>query len=112
MTATKIYNELENVPGITVLACMAHIRRKFVDVQKSNPLAGEAVRYITTLYTLEENLKAADATADEIRTERQRLAVPVLKGLEAWMQTALLTCTPKDPLAVARVAAAQAAIEE
>lgn len=97
----KVYNEFENVPGITVLACMAHIRRKFVDAQKSNPLAGEAVRYIAALYTLEENLKAAGATADEIRAERQRLAVPVLKGLEVWMQTALLTCTPKEPLAIA-----------
>lgn len=80
---------------------MAHIRRKFVDAQKSNPLAGEAVKYIATLYTLEENLKAAGASADEIRSERQRLALPLLNGLEVWMQTALLTCTPKEPLAVA-----------
>lgn len=97
----KVYDVFENAPGITVLACMAHIRRKFVDAQKSNPLACEAVKYIATLYTLEENLKAAGATADEIRSERQRLAVPVLKGLEVWMQTALLTCTPKEPLAAA-----------
>lgn len=97
----KVYNEFENVPGITVLACMAHIRRKFVDAQKSNPLAAEAVKYIATLYTLEENLKAAGATADEIRAERQRLAVPILNGIEAWMRTAYMTCTPKEPLAVA-----------
>lgn len=97
----KVYNEFENVPGITVLACMAHIRRKFVDAQKSNPLTCEAVKYIATLYTLEENLKAAEATTDEIRRERQRLAVPLLESLEVWMQTALMTCTPKDPLAVA-----------
>lgn len=97
----KAYDEFENAPGITVLACMAHIRRKFVDAQKSNPLAAEAVKHIATLYTLEENLKAAGVTADEIRSERQRLAVPLLNGLELWMQTALLTCTPKDPLAVA-----------
>ena len=97
----KVYNEFENVPGITVLACMAHIRRKFVDARKSNPLAGEAVKYIATLYALEENLKASGATADEIRAERQRLAVPVLKGLEVWMQTAVQTCTPKEPLDVA-----------
>lgn len=97
----KVYNEFENVPGITVLACMAHIRRKFVDAQKSNPLAGEAVKYIATLYTLEENLKAAQADADQIQAERQRLAVPILNGIKAWMETALMTCTPKDPLAVA-----------
>ncbi|MDE6512537.1 MAG: IS66 family transposase, partial [Muribaculaceae bacterium] len=97
----KVYNEFENVPGITVLACMAHIRRKFVDAQKSNPLASEAVKYIATLYTLEENLREAGADADEIRAERQRLAVPVLKGIESWMRTAYMTCTPREPLAVA-----------
>lgn len=97
----KVYDEFENVPGITVLACMAHIRRKFVDAQKSNPLAGEAVKYIATLYALEENLKACEATADEIRAERKRLAVPILNGIEAWMKTAYMTCTPKEPLAVA-----------
>ena len=97
----KVYNEFENVPGITVLACMAHIRRKFIDAQKSNPLASEAVKYIATLYTLEENLKEAGADADEIRAERQRLAVPVLNGIESWMRTAYMTCTPREPLAVA-----------
>lgn len=97
----KVYNEFENVPGITVLACMAHIRRKFVDAQKSNPLACEAVKYIATLYALEENLVASGASADEIRAERQRLAVPILNGIEAWMRTAYMTCTPREPLAVA-----------
>ncbi len=97
----KVYNEFDNAPGITLLACMAHIRRKFIDSQKSNPLACEAVKYISTLYELEENLRHANAGAEEIRLERQRLALPLLNGLEVWMQTALLTCTPKEPLAVA-----------
>lgn len=97
----KVYDAFENLPGITVLACMAHIRRKFVDAQASNPLASEAVGFIAKLYELEENLRAADATEDDIRAERQRLAVPILKGIEAWMRTAILTCTPKDPLATA-----------
>lgn len=97
----KVYNEFENVPGIMVLACMAHIRRKFVDAQKSNPLASEAVKYIATLYALEENLKEAGADANEIRSERQRLAVPILNGIESWIRTAYMTCTPKDPLVVA-----------
>ncbi|MGN1245950.1 MAG: IS66 family transposase [Muribaculaceae bacterium] len=97
----KVYDHFESVPGITLLACMAHIRRKFVEAQKFNPLAGEAVKCIATLYTLEENLKQADATAEEIRQTRQRLAVPILQGLEAWMNAALSTCTPSDPLAKA-----------
>lgn len=97
----KVYEQFEKAPGIINLACMAHIRRKFVDAQKSNPLAGEAVNYIATLYALEENLSEAGATAEEIRQERQRLAMPILDGLQVWMQTALLTCTPQEPLAKA-----------
>lgn len=97
----KVYDEFENVRGITVLTCMAHVRRKFIDAQKSNPLAAEAVKYIATLYTLEENLKASCATTEKIRTERQRLAVPLIDSLGEWMRTALMTCTPKEPLAIA-----------
>ena len=97
----NVYRQFENLPGITTLACMAHIRRKFIEAQKSNPQAAEAVKYIATLYTLEENLAAANATAEEIHRERQRLAVPILNGLKLWMELALTTCTPKDPLAVA-----------
>lgn len=97
----KVYDEYDNAPGMTHLACMAHVRRKFTDAQKSNPLACEAVRYISTLYELEENLRHADAGAEEKRNERQRLALPLLNGLEVWMQTAYMTCTPKEPLAIA-----------
>lgn len=97
----KVYDKFENAPGITLLACMAHIRRKFVDAQRSNPLAGEAVKYIGALYKLEENLRAASATAEEILRGRQRLAAPILEGLEAWMRTALAACAPKDLLAQA-----------
>lgn len=95
----KVYEQFESIPGITTLACMAHVRRKFVEAQKSNPLAGEAVKIIATLYTLEANLKESGATEEEILAERQRLAVPILDGLEAWMSAALLTCLPKEPLA-------------
>lgn len=97
----NVYDQFDNVPGVTTLACMAHIRRKFVEAQKSNPLAGEVINYIATLYALEENLKEAHADAGQIRIERQRLAVPILKGIEAWMAVALHSCTPKDPLAKA-----------
>lgn len=97
----SVYNKFENVPGITVLACMAHIRRKFIDAQKSNPLASEAVEYISTLYALEENLRSAGAGYEEIRRERQRLAIPILDGIEIWMQMAFASCTPNEPLAAA-----------
>ena len=97
----KVYEIFENVPGITTLACWAHVRRKFVDAQKSNPKAGEVVQYIAKLYTLEENLRHDGATEEKIRQERQRLASPILEGIRLWLQNTLPGCTPKEPLAKA-----------
>lgn len=94
----KAYLQFEYVPGVTTLACWAHVRRKFVDAQKSDPRAGEVVDYIATLYALEENLKEAGATPEQVRQDRQRYAVPILKGIKLWMDLILPTCTPKDPL--------------
>ena len=95
----KVYEIFEQVPGITTLACWAHVRRKFVDAQKSNPRAGEVLEYIATLYTLEENLRHDGATPELIREQRQRLAKPIIEGIEAWLHATLPQCTPKEPLA-------------
>ena len=95
----KVYNQFENMPQITTLACWAHVRRKFVDAQKSNPKAGEVIKYIATLYALEENLKNDGADPEQVRQQRQRLAVPILEGIKLWMELTLPTCTPKEPLA-------------
>jgi len=92
----RVYDYFESVPNVTLLGCMAHVRRKFIEAQNNHPLAAEAVKHISYLYTLEEELKQRGATSEEIRAERQRLAVPILNGLEAWMQQAQYTCTPSD----------------
>lgn len=97
----KVYDYFEDAPGIVLLACMAHMRRKFVDAQSSNPLAGEMVKFIATLYSLEENLRSAGASHEEIMEERKRLAVPILEGMRIWMDAAICTCTPSEPLAKA-----------
>jgi hypothetical protein len=94
----KVYDYFESVPNVTLLGCMAHVRRKFIDAQNSHPLAAEAVKHIAYLYTLEEELKQREATPEQIYAERQRLAVPILDGLEAWMERAQYQCTPSDAL--------------
>lgn len=97
----KVYEYLENVPNVTTLACWAHVRRKFVDAQASNPKAGEVVEYIASLYALEENLRQAGADAEQIKHERQQYAMPILDGIKLWMELTLPQCTPKEPLAMA-----------
>lgn len=94
-----VYDYFETVEGIVVLGCMAHVRRKFVDAQGFYPeLAAEAVRRIDLLYSLERNLKARNATYDEIRKERQEKALPIMDAMETWMMAASTRCTPASSL--------------
>lgn len=95
----KVYDYFEAVPGVVPLCCMAHIRRKFTEAQKSHPgLAAKALDYIATLYMLEENLRSRSATEEEIRVQRQQKALPVMDAMEAWMENVQHQCTPDDPL--------------
>lgn len=95
----KVYDYFESVPGIVLLACMAHIRRKFIEAQKSHPRqASKALEYIAILYILEENLRNRGASEEDVRAQRQGKALPVMDAMEAWMESVQHQCTPDDPL--------------
>ncbi len=94
-----VYDYFEQQPDVTLLGCMAHVRRKFTEAQSSHPYqAQQAIEYIQLLYELEANLKARKASPEEIATERQAKALPIMDTMEAWMQAAAKTCTPSDQL--------------
>lgn len=71
--------------GLTELACLAHIRRKFFDVHAANgsPVAEQALRRIAQLYAIEQ--QAADLTPAQREVLRQQQAVPALAELRAWL---------------------------
>ena len=84
---------------IKEVACMAHIRRKFVDVFKSqgSHVAEQAIQRIAQLYTVE---KEAHGSSPERRVElRQTKAKPILDDLESWLQRELPKLSGKTPLA-------------
>lgn len=94
-----VYDYFELQDDVTLLGCMAHVRRKFTDAQAAHPdLAAQAVEWIGMLYTLEANLKARNATAEEIAAERQAKALPIMDGMEKWMEQVHTQCTPSDPM--------------
>ncbi len=94
-----VYDYFEQQPNVTLLGCMAHVRRKFTEAQGSHPhQAQQAIEYIRLLYELEANLKARKATAEETAAERQSKAIPIMDTMESWMQMAAKTCTPSDLL--------------
>lgn len=80
--------------GVTELACLAHVRRKFFELHATNgsPVAAEALQRIGALYTIER--QAAGMTAADRLQLRQAQAVPALAGLHAWLQAMQKTVAP------------------
>ena len=95
------FRELYRKDAVREVACLAHVRRKFVDVHRSqgSAIAEEAIRRIAELYAVE---KAARGRPPEERARlRQADARPVLDDLEAWLAAQLPALSGKTPLAAA-----------
>ena len=83
------------------MACMAHARRKFVDIFQSQGLeiTEEAIKRITLLYKVE---KAARGKPPEERVALcQRDAKPIFDALETWLDAQLNRISGKSELAKA-----------
>ena len=95
------FNGLFGHDKASEMACMAHIRRKFVDVFAStgSAIAGETIRRIAELYAVEKD--ARGLLPDKRVSLRQARATPVFDGLETWLHAQLPKISGKTPLAQA-----------
>ena len=94
-----VYDYFETQENVTLLGCMAHVRRKFTDAQKTHPrLAAQAVKWIEALYELEANLQEKGASEETIAAERQEKALPIMEAMEKWMMAIHPQCMPEDPM--------------
>jgi transposase len=95
------FNELYRSGSIREVACMAHIRRKFVDVfqSESSVIAEEAIKRIAGLYAVE---KAGRGRPPDKRVQLRRdRARPILDDLEGWLHAQLPRISGKSELAKA-----------
>jgi len=95
------YNALGAQPGVTRLACLAHVRRKFVEAQKVQPKgktgrADIALAMINKLYGIERELK--DASDEQRFVGRQEKSLPVLAQLKSWLEKTHPQITPQSVL--------------
>ena len=83
------------------MACMAHVRRKFVDVfaSQGSAIAEEAIRRIADLYGVEK--EARGRPPDERLAFRQSKAKPIFDELEDWLHAQLPRISGKSPMAQA-----------
>ncbi len=95
------FEDLYRTGAIREVACMAHVRRKFVDIHRSqgSPIAEEAIGRIAQLYAVE---KEARGSPPEVRVALRRAhAAPVFDELEVWLALQLTKISGKSPLAAA-----------
>lgn len=83
------------------MACMAHVRRKFVDVfaSQGSSIAKEAIERIAELYAVEKD--ARGKPPEERVALRQAKAKPIFDDLEEWLHAQLPKISGKSPLAQA-----------
>jgi hypothetical protein len=82
---------------IVEVACWAHARRKFHDARSNAPReANQVLEWIQQLYDVED--RALDLTAAERQSLRQRESVPILEGIETYLDELSPRVLPKSAL--------------
>jgi transposase len=95
----EAYQTLQKSKGFTLIHCMAHARRKFVEAKESSPeIAQFYLAHMQQLYHLERQARHQQLD-DQKRLElRQQQAVPILNVLEKQMSQDLQRVLPKGPI--------------
>eukprot|EP00919_Chromeraceae_sp_WS-2016_P031431 GHVR01074318.1.p1 GENE.GHVR01074318.1~~GHVR01074318.1.p1 ORF type:complete len:460 (+),score=38.45 GHVR01074318.1:398-1777(+) len=93
------FNKLYAQDKATEMACMAHIRRKFVDIFESqgSAISGQAIERIAQLYKIEKQVRGSPP--EERAALRQQQSEPILDDLEGWLSKQLTHISGKSPLA-------------
>jgi len=80
------YEAFDRRPGITLLHCMAHARRKFHEALQNDPQRAQyGLELFQQLYAIERTIKEERLTGDAVVQLRQHKALPVLQTLKSWM---------------------------
>jgi len=89
----QIYKEDGRIQEV---ACWAHVRRKFYDLQQAHasPIAGEALERIRTLYAIEDEIRGRPP--DERQQVRHTRARPLLQSLQDWFEDLLTKLSRKS----------------
>lgn len=98
------YDELREQETIIAVGCWAHVRRKFMDIVKTNKTEGkafEAVKIIKQLYVIEKEAREKQLSFYEIKQLRQEKANPIIEDFKNWLEKTLLGTPPQSPLAKA-----------
>jgi transposase len=99
------YQGYEQV-NATLIGCMAHARRKFIEAQIAQQSASRpknktgradwAINHIAKLYRIEKSINGL--TADEKKVIRQEKSVPLLNQFKTWLDKSARQVLPKSAI--------------
>lgn len=91
------YDHFDQRAEIKLLACMAHVRRKFEHaLDNDNQRAAHALTLIAKLYKIESNARQEHKTLNELYQIRGEQSVPVLAELESWLKEQVFIVLPRS----------------
>ena len=93
------YEIFDKNPSVTLINCWAHCRRNYESsLVENKTLAQYALGQIQLLYKLERVFKDKQYSPVQIEAERQRLALPIIRNLEKWIEQNYKTVLPKSKI--------------
>nr|MDQ3002839.1 IS66 family transposase [Fibrobacterota bacterium] len=84
--------------GVTLCACLAHVRRKFFDLKDSEPLAAEMVTRIGKLYEVEKEARDGGLSPPQHLELRRNKSAPLFESLRAFILEKEGRVLPKSSL--------------
>lgn len=92
-----VYDPFGQKHGITMLACMAHARRKFEHGLESDPdRAGYVLKQMQALYKIERTAREQQMSFADRKALRQKESTPILNELHNYLKTQLREVLPKS----------------
>jgi len=96
------YNEVTSRPGVIRVGCMAHARRKFVDIVNMAPkkrgYAQTAVEKIKKFYEIESLIKEKNLNTTQVKQYREQYSKPLLDQFHKWLDDLKPKVPPKSSL--------------
>ncbi len=93
------YNIFNTQKDVTLLHCMAHARRKFIESCLNDKTRSDyALSKIQLLYAIERKATDEQLSETDVLALRQQEALPLLESLGKWMKQAYLEVLPKSAI--------------
>ena len=94
-----VYNDFGNSPDITLVACWAHVRRKFEQSLKTYPAVAEHVMTeIQKLYAVERIIREDNLSESDILDKRKKESAPIVENLEKYFKEQKNNVLPKSDI--------------